>query len=112
MKIQHSDLVNIYKLLMDALWRSDIKEIEFFYDYYWNVSLGARHDIYNDPVFDMGSIEHDLERIHQCIADKEAMTAHFRWLGNILIAISDTIDHQFERGESYGLLMDVDDMEL
>jgi len=110
MIIQHSDLVKSYQLLMDALSRSDIfhKEIRLSYDYYWDTSPRSKDDIYVDPKPTMGSIEHDIERVHQLISDKDISPAHFRWLGNVLIAISDTILYQVEQGESIGLFMETD----
>ena len=111
MKIQRSDLVKIYQLLMDALSQSDIfhNEIVFAYDYYWNVTIGERCDVYNAPKLDIGSIEYDLERVHQCIQNNAPMLNELRYLGNILIAIADTIEHRVQQGESNGLYMTGDD---
>ena len=105
MKITHSDLIKIYKILMDALSQSDVfhTEIDFLYDYYWNIPIEKRQDVCITPELDIGSIGHDLERIQQCIQDNEPMHHHLRYLGNILIAVADTISHRFMQGESMGI---------
>ena len=111
MKICHSDLVKAYQVLMDALSKSDAystsdttgKEFSFAYDYYWNVPIGKRYDIDNIPELDIGSIDHDLERISHCVQDNEPMYHHFRYFGNILIAIADTLEYRFSQGEVLGV---------
>jgi len=94
MKIQYDDLDKIFQLLLNELYKNNscCEEINFHYDFYWSVPVGKRQDVYNRPELDMGSIEHDLERIHKCILNNEPLPAHFRWLGNVLIAIADSIE--------------------
>ena len=102
MRIQHSELVRIYQMLMNVLSKNIMfgKEINFIYDFYWDVPIGERQDVLNKPELDIGSIEHDLERIKQCLQDNDPMPCHFRWLGSILIAVADTIEHSIQQGES------------
>ena len=107
MRVKHAELTKIYQILMDALADSDIiskdNDIDFFYDYYWSISLGERHNLNSQPELDIGSIAHDLERIRQCISDNDPVSEQFRWLGNVLIAIADTFNHHINQGKSIGL---------
>ncbi|MCL2571927.1 MAG: hypothetical protein FWE11_05945 [Defluviitaleaceae bacterium] len=102
MKIRHSDLIQIYQMLVCALFKNEVlqNEVTLLHDLYWTPAVGERHDLYNNPELTIGSIAHDLERISQCIDDKEPVLQHFRYLGNVLIAIADTIQHRNNQGES------------
>ena len=91
MKIKHSDLRRIFNMLMDSIPENLGDEIELLYDYYWNVSVGTRHIVENEPELDMGSLDHDLERLQQSLQNNDPMYSDFRYLGNILIAIEDTV---------------------
>jgi len=105
MKIKHSDLVQIYQILTTTLSKNEILqgEANFLYDFYWVPAPGERHDLYSKPELTIGSIAHDLERLSQCVTDNEPMIEHFRYLGNVLIAIADTLQHRIFKGESFGL---------
>ena len=94
MKIKHSELKQVFTMLMDLLPKNESDEIELHYDYYWNLPVGTRHDICETPELDIGSINHDLERIRECLEDNAPMPHHFRYLGNILISISDSMQAQ------------------
>ena len=119
MKIKHSELIEAFQMLMTALSKSDyysqseyeeMKEFDFsLYDFYWTASFEARYDLENNPKMGLGSIDHDIERIIQCIADNEPMAHHFRCLGDILIAIADTIEYRICQGKSIGLWWNSDD---
>ena len=91
MKIKQSDLRKIFDMLMDYIPKSMGDEIEFHYDYYWDVSVAERQDVDNEPVITMGSIDHDLERLFQCLQDNDPINSHFRWLGNVLIAMEESL---------------------
>jgi len=105
MKINHSDLVKIYQMIMDALSKNEYlqRDAPFLYDFYWTPALGERHGLYNKPELTIGSIAHDLERISECLAENEPVIEHFRYLGNVLIAIADTLQHRIFQGDSFGL---------
>jgi len=105
MKIKYTELNKAYQILMHALEEGIIgpldqmsssgetadKEISFSSDYYWNVPIGERHNLNSEPKLDMGSIDHDIERILQLNDGDYPIHHHLRWLGDILIAISDEL---------------------
>jgi len=113
MKIQYSDLIKIFEMLINALAKGNYyqadedvnKEFDFLYDFYWLfLNDEERYDLSNEPKeLGVGSIEHDLERILQCIQDNDPMFEHFRYLGNVFIAMADTIKYRFYQGEGIGL---------
>jgi hypothetical protein len=85
MKILHSELVSICNILLDALSKSDVceinsedsKEFVFQYDFYWEPE--ERHTLHGEPKeMHIGSVAHDLERIKQCIQTKDPMHHDFR----------------------------------
>ena len=102
MRVLRSDLEKIFQMLMDSFFKNDMchKEFVFNYDFYWTPPVGKRDDLYNKPELHIGSIIHDLERINHCILDNEPMLEHFRYLGNTLIAMADTIEHCIYQSES------------
>jgi len=114
MKVKHSDLAEMFQILMDELEENDCNRLhksadgEFvfdYYDYYWEIPLGQRGDAHNKPKeLHIGSIDFDLELMHKLILEEDAdigsVSAHYRWLGNILIAMADTMDYHFDRRAS------------
>ena len=122
MKIKYSELDRAFQILMDALKEGIIypsnqigsvpdddfahlldkkldKEICFRNDYYWTVLIGERHNLYNEPKLGMGSIDHDLEIIHKLISGDYPLSEHFRFLGDILIALADEFGNCNEQGD-------------
>jgi len=98
MKISVKTLESVFQLLMGALGETGVvlgsrsPEIEFLYDFYWSVPMGKRHNVLEFIENDIGSIDHDIERLNSCVLDKELNSHHFRYLGNVLIAIADTLE--------------------
>ena len=92
MKLQLEILEDAFHLLMDALKKKGCTQMECPYDFYWIPLSKTRHRIDKDPDIVIGSIEHDLERLIQCISDSEPMREHAKYLGNVLIALSDALD--------------------
>jgi len=87
-----------------ALNKNLDREIAFSYDFYWDVPIGKRHKLHIEPKLDMGSIDHDVERIRQLISDSDPLndplSEHFRWLGDILIAIADEFGGCYENEDA------------
>ena len=100
MKIDLENIENSFYQLMKYLTNCELfqegctssKEIDLAYDFYWSVPIGHRFNIHETIENDIGSIDHDVERIKQCLLDNEPNTQHFRYLGNIMIAIADTLE--------------------
>jgi len=111
MIVKNSDLVKVFGMLIDALSKSDTyqmnkinnDEFELLYDFYWTPPINERYALENTTDWHVGSISHDLERITACLHYNEPMIDHFRYLGNILIAIADTISYQVSQGDGVGL---------
>ena len=105
MNLQQSELLQICHTLINALFNNVAfqNDKSLLYDMYWTSSFEERYDLYNKPELTIGSITHDLERLTQCLNENNPMLEHFRYLGNILIAIADTIQHRINQGESIGL---------
>jgi len=95
MKIRYCDLIEISQILNNFLssGRCHDEDFDILYDFYW-VS-GERWDLQKQPELLCGSIEHDIERIIECIQEKEPMSQHFRYFGNVLIAIADTLESKY-----------------
>jgi len=89
MKIDLEMIENAFRILLSEL---EGREIELPYDFYWSVPLGMRGGVYEAVKNNMGSIVHDLERLAQCVEDEMAFSNEFRYLGNVLIAIADSMD--------------------
>ena len=91
MKLKQSDLRKIFDMLMDYMSEHLNGDIPFYYDYYWDVSLAERQNVDNEPEVFMGSIEHDLELLQKALQDNNPINSHFRWLGNVMIALEDSL---------------------
>jgi hypothetical protein len=102
MKINLYDLEKSLNLLISSFFESEFipdsakesKALDISYDFYWSVPLGTRDNIIEKVENDIGSIDHDIERLIQLLEENEPNTHHFRYLGNVLIAVADTLESQ------------------
>ena len=92
MKLQLSNLEKIFQLLIEAAKKTNCEGLDFSYNFYKTIFSPERANLYESSDAVIGSIDHDIERLYQCLSDSEPMREHFRYLGNILIALSDTLD--------------------
>jgi len=104
MKIRHTDLTKVFHTLMDALEagevlghnKSNSGEFTFTEDFYWDIMEQERYDLHAAPKPTIGSTAHDLERILQLLSDDDLdnspLPQHFKWLGDVLIAMADKMN--------------------
>ena len=100
MNISMETLNRVFQILICKMKESEQSqsintlEVVIPYDYYWSTPMGARANVLKPVENDIGSIEHDIERLIQCVSDEDPNSHHFRYLGNVLIAIADALEEQ------------------
>jgi hypothetical protein len=93
MEIKAEELKAILEQLLEYQKELGRESFSLSYDYYWDIVKEQKYNSYNEPsLFTLGQLSWDLEHLQDTLREKRDPTnLHFVWLGQLLIAIGETM---------------------